>query len=478
MVVTHALLVAHVACVCPSFADLEVTDPQGIATAGQLDTLADEVRQFARWTRRDGVCIPAVEFVPGDDPRLREHHYGLYQGLGEPVLVAEDGLGSVEETTRHELCHALDDLEHISDGNPTVFVATDVDYWGDPAEQFAVLCQERPDDLDLARALHAQCGFDATAAQEALVLEAVFPAGAPRARVAGAVDISVGRTAVSLPWSGPPAAVGASSGRGLALGIPAGEQALALVMLDEFAAAQEGLVLADSVADDSRWSLIADASSAYVFAEEPGGGGWQVDLASLAVTPVYSPPTAAWGSVTRGTAVGDELWLLDAARDRPELIRWAPVTDATAERVTLGEPTRERFAPGGVTDGVSLLSDGDTLWMAAYRGLVSYSTTTGDATYHPLPAPGLFHFRLSRAGRYLVTFGIFWGDPRTFLLLFNVDDGLWYLPADPCGAGSVEFDPLLVEDGDAGSMWDNGPDEEPSTRDDWYFSKISVGPPP
>ncbi len=471
-----ALLCILASCSCPSFDALEVLDPSGVANAAQLEAIDDAVRNFASWTDREGVCVPAVEVVSKSDPRMVDGYPGLYQGPGNPVLVAVNETPDVEQTTRHELCHALDGVERISDDHPGVFPATEDSYWGDPAEQFAYACEEHPRDIEVAMGLHLGCGLGAVAAQESMVLELVFPGVAVRDGPLGVVEVAAARTPVTLPWSGPPAAVGSSSGRGLAVGTPSDGAGVAFVVLDPAGGRAAEIALGLS-APDARWCLVADTEHAYVFAEDSRSGAVRVDLASLAVTPAEPPPTAGGDSVTRGTMLDGEMWLVDAARERPELVRWQPEAGREVERVVLDEPTSARFAPGGVTDGVGLVGDGDTLWMSAYRGLLSYSIATGETSYYPLPAPGFFHFRLTRQGSFLVTFGIFHGDPRTFLLAFDTADGTWHLPADPCGAASVEFDPLLVEDGAAATMWDNGPDEEPSTRDDWYFSTISVGSP-
>lgn len=156
------LLSLLVACApCASFADMTLPS--------DTPALARVVADFASWTGRDGVCVPAVEWraeLSGDPDVL-----GRYDGPGEPILLRQTQDSSAT-TLRHELCHALDAEEGLADALADTLDPDAVDplAYPDPdlrlAEAFAQACEAGPARLPLREALHESCGLnlDPTAA--------------------------------------------------------------------------------------------------------------------------------------------------------------------------------------------------------------------------------------------------------------------------------------------------------------------------
>lgn len=155
------------------------------------ESLAPIVADFAAWTGRDGVCVPAVEIVAEieEDPHLA----GQYAGPGEPILLAE------AETYRvalfHELCHALDAEEGLSadfpDPGPIYGPAYDTPELR-RAEAFAQACEHGPAAVAFEAALAEHCGVDADP-DAAWVRAEVYPYAPPDPAV------SVGPTPTAAP---------------------------------------------------------------------------------------------------------------------------------------------------------------------------------------------------------------------------------------------------------------------------------------
>ncbi len=418
--------------------------------------------------------MPGIEVVSATDSRLDPPYPGLYQGSGVPILVAPALTYSVKETTRHELCHAVDNDEGIVTGQEDLFPEAGDSYLGDPAEQFAYVCQEDPRDLALAWPVHGACGDAALAAQERFVAEDVLASGRPGARVTGPIRSSIERRAVEFPWDSAPLAVAASAGRGLAVGVEPSGGALALLVVDPSVGEEWTLDLAPSVDSSSSWAMVADDTRAYVFSEERGGGAWQVDLEERVAVEIPSPPTASGSSSTRGTVVAGGVWILDAGLRAPELLLWDPATGHALDRAVI-EPLRSaRFAPAGMPQAVGILAEGTRVWLAAYDGMLAFDTRSREWRHLGKPSPSSTLYRLTRAGDLLLTYVMYAGEPHIFLLLLDPATGEWIVPTDPCVENSVEWGPMLVEDGGVATMWDTGPYEWPTTRDEWFFSTIEV----
>src|SRR5690606_33233209 len=137
---------------------------------------------FRSWTDRDALCVTEIEVVeaigePGDGPR----QLGSYEGRRIEVVRDQPQIG---RTVVHELCHAVDRAEGLSD-DPTI------EHPYDPAasdfalrdeesrrqEAFAKTCEHGPLLLDLADGLAARCAPEVDATAVRFVRDTLYPNG-------------------------------------------------------------------------------------------------------------------------------------------------------------------------------------------------------------------------------------------------------------------------------------------------------------
>ena len=72
------MLLALLACACPTFDALPVENPDGLGTAEEVGIVAAAIAEFAGWTGREGVCVDRVEIIEAIDWRP-EAATGLYR---------------------------------------------------------------------------------------------------------------------------------------------------------------------------------------------------------------------------------------------------------------------------------------------------------------------------------------------------------------------------------------------------------------
>jgi hypothetical protein len=131
------------------------------------------VADFARWTAREASCVEAVEIV-SEVPGMLDSVLGAWAPDERRVYVerGDNDVGSYA-VTLHELCHALDTEEALSDGQAARFAPF---YWRTehdrdlyPTEEarlreaFADACGLGPADAGLPEAWQAACGEDVRA---------------------------------------------------------------------------------------------------------------------------------------------------------------------------------------------------------------------------------------------------------------------------------------------------------------------------
>ncbi len=149
-------------CGCPSFATLNVQDPDGVADPTQIDIVSEAAAAFVEWTGRDGVCVDTIELTNSADA-VYEDAVGAYYGPGEPIRVEVGTDSWLPGIVWHELGHALDDVEQIalSHGNAFPTQAVNDHYSGAEVridEAFAEACEEGPPPFALLYALEQACG--------------------------------------------------------------------------------------------------------------------------------------------------------------------------------------------------------------------------------------------------------------------------------------------------------------------------------
>lgn len=181
------------ACACPTFADLEVSDLTEDGDPTALARVTDAVHDFAAWTQREGVCVGEVDVVdsiPAPDGLEVENFrpVGLFTSSEDRVQIVPSFF-PLTETVNHELCHALDVQEGFSEARPDLFDGEEIREDAYPteerrrAESFSLACEPGGIDVSLELAYEEQCGLgpldDLLDPIERFVAADVFP-GASR----------------------------------------------------------------------------------------------------------------------------------------------------------------------------------------------------------------------------------------------------------------------------------------------------------
>ncbi|MFN7147183.1 MAG: hypothetical protein ACK4YP_25670, partial [Myxococcota bacterium] len=193
-------------CGCPTFDEMLVeVEP---TEERDVDVLRRQVERgiadFATWTAREGVCVERV--TVRDDLSTLTWDATLVEVDGKYIpatrsIFVSSAATLPERVVRHELCHALDDVEELSTAHPDLFPDEDIDrdeVYGTPdlrrREAFAALCEQDPNDLAVLRAAGAGCGEDFLSERAHFLDEVVFP-GFPEA-----VPVEVGAPIAPVEW--------------------------------------------------------------------------------------------------------------------------------------------------------------------------------------------------------------------------------------------------------------------------------------
>lgn len=161
---------------CPTFDEIEVTDPKEVASESVIVGIGEAVADFAAWTGREGVCVSEIRVAP---EVLGEGYTGQYHGDWIEVEPLEE---NIEPLVRHELCHALDEREELSWSNRDLFPPESVESDGlhyptervRGAEAFARACDNRPDEIAWLDGLGEICGRELVSAQVSYMNEHVY----------------------------------------------------------------------------------------------------------------------------------------------------------------------------------------------------------------------------------------------------------------------------------------------------------------
>ena len=150
---------------CPTFDELAVTNPDGVADTDAIAEAERAVADFRAWSGLDAVCVDEVrlvEEIETDGPDIG----GLYRP--EEHIELEVDVESVYSLALHELCHAWDSNAGLpSVAHPDVFPASEIkDLARYPtvvlraAEVLARACEEGAADWSVLEALGDHCGRD------------------------------------------------------------------------------------------------------------------------------------------------------------------------------------------------------------------------------------------------------------------------------------------------------------------------------
>lgn len=152
-------MILFFACTCPSFSEMKV-----IGTEASVARVQSVIGEFAGWSGRKGVCVGTIRIKPsvlikkGADTFSVDSLFLKEEG----EIWLEEGDPELPNSTRHELCHALDQMEGHSSRNPQLFpeVAASALYSDADArrrERFARLCAEGAKDPSLWDAIERRC---------------------------------------------------------------------------------------------------------------------------------------------------------------------------------------------------------------------------------------------------------------------------------------------------------------------------------
>lgn len=371
---------------CPPFDQVEVEDPQGLLVPTARQGIQQAIDDFAAWTARDGVCVPAVQVV--DD---RGHWWaGYYLRPGAPIRVGPYPTRSYD-LTLHELCHAIDEVEGIVDLHPRHFhegLVDDGRYWTPAlrrAEGFARLCDDGPVDAAMRRRLVEECGIEmALLPQRELLQDQVFAGVAALPWDAPAWDAAAqpARALVALDaeWTALSGRL-ALPGQELVLARPAApgrERPDGILLLALDAATGAGVPVArldpgDLALDPlalAGFTLLPGDAGPLALSLAPGRPGWRLDpeTGASARLPWSSPaPTTRWPLAELGGRLlvqeADDRWalaLLDPESGEAQAVGWA--RDLLVERVAVDEEGAWLWA---WEEGLLRLSAEGTLSVAA-----------------------------------------------------------------------------------------------------------------
>ncbi len=180
------------------------------------DAVEQALAQFQAWSGRDGACVRSIE-VHHDAPVSTDGQMaaaGAFHRRSQRVEVFTQ-YGDPPTSTRHELCHAVDLQDGISQGDPELFPPdTSLDAYGrkntrtQRAEGFALLCELGALDLDRWRTLVEQCDvtpstLDQVAASPAALDDSDVDAGTLDLDAMQRVQEAVYAAAPRIPWRSP-----------------------------------------------------------------------------------------------------------------------------------------------------------------------------------------------------------------------------------------------------------------------------------
>jgi hypothetical protein len=445
---------------CTAFDAMTVTDPDDVASQEELEEVLLALDQFAGTTGRAGVCVPEIRLV---STVFDGEAAGLFRRAGEAILVAA-GPG-VELRTRHELCHALTDLERWHQTRPDLFPADSVDdvdlYPSEEArahEAFARACDDDPSDLAVSE-FGMSCGWPELSVQDAFLLDVIYPGARSWAGTDRTVPVSLQAPVLYSPAGYVSIdAVGGSDREGLVVavddvGVPT------LRQIDP----STGEEVRSTTLPGDGWrarSIISGDGFTIVADEGDPTTAWRVDesgVVALANFPVgrWDTPSGVvedgrvWGS-TESHSVAATMSIYDVASASASELAWpngqaiaTPWWTSSEGRVyarTQGaEPADELL----VLDIASGMWAGFPLSRPYFGSGVAYSDEGWIVTVaSPIDTP--------------------------VLALWSVETEEWAYPADPCGAAAVGREATVLSIGEDAWVWQPG-----ETEGQWALSRLT-----
>lgn len=464
---------------------MQVTDPDGVAASGEVDLVESVIENFRDASGRVGVCVPEVQIVPEGDPHLSEF-VGAYTSPHQPIYV-QTGLGDLDRVTRHELCHALDQLEALHDGEAVLFPPGSVTqslYDTDElrtGEAFARACAEGARGAGLRRTVFGACGIEPDTASNQFVLDNVYPdAGYDFSsqdvsieRYSDEEGLPLGAVAVARALSGSHAFV---LGEFLESDYTTYSSDPALFEID---LATGGLLAEIDIPVDHHdnqvdWSIFTEGDDVIVVESRDEGTGWSINLDEGTASRIDAFPIPGGRTSFAGVIGGGRtLWYSDISGAQAPTLREFDLSSGTGSEIAW--PDELEGWDSEVYGWVD--SDGALLGASYRRGILARDVESGTwEVVAGLDSTELRGSSLDPTGQVIAavtlsTLDQVDADVDT-LVIYDTSAGIWSIPTDPCGAASTAG-PFPLTNGDDAWIWDWGPVE--GIYSGKYFGHVVVG---
>ncbi len=407
------------ACACPRFEEMVVTDPDGLATPEMVSAVESAIADFASWTTVEGVCVPEVTFREVLEEAERR---GAYFGSHDPIQLLPLEPAGAYTVAVHELCHAWDGAAgEPSAGHPELF---DLDpgeadelafetFASELAEGFALACEDGVEGARVEALLAERCP-DVTL-PGAWLLENVFDADA-----ATAIDETpraIGRDPVPLqgaptwwPYATSPAGVWGRVDGDITLWGEGGEP----------------VATWEEPADGwgRSWGLFAgDGGVAWLAKDDAEIELWTMPEGTSAFAGPTMLPRRADATHLFGATTVDRAWLFEVG-DR-ETTWWAVALDGSGV-------VEEGALRGRVDEAAAVGSD---VWVLLDGWLLARAAGAWEARL-PFPHAPRAHglAPLPDGGWVVPVFASGVEDTDVVRTLARFDGARWSFPPDPCGA--------------------------------------------
>jgi len=471
---------------------MTVADTTGRVEAEALEGTERAISTFARLSGRTGVCVPGFEVV--EDLNAN----GLYQGIGDPILLAPRSAGK-DRVARHELCHGVDELEDLYAEAPEHFTADEVrrtklypTRQRRAREAFARACDDGPREQTLSRRLDSMCGGARSEPEGAWLREHVWWEVPLEPLEDDTRPLTLERE--GLPTFAHGARVRALTGTDEAVffvvehgasgkttpALDLSPRRVELVGVDPWTNTEIArFPLARDVPAAAGWSVLAGPTPLVVAAHDRTQA-WLLDPDGLTLTQV-AVADLPFGHQLAGAIDGEQVWLWQDDPDGGQLSVLplssplpGPATRTSTEPPPCGEPDCDDL-PG--TTGMrwlrphegGLLGLGDTGWTQWSEDGVE--TTPWPVTWRPRG------FGRLDADTWIV--GIAWWTApldrtETALLLYEPATQRWWLPDHACGSARPGANLALVEAAGAIWLYEFGGADDQLREGRRYLSRLSL----
>ena len=435
---------------CPTFNDLEVTNPDGAAPESIIAEVEAAVDQFAAWTGREGVCVGEARLVP----ELYTSDGTAAAGLNHDgwIEIDYDSSMHIDGVVYHELCHAVDRVAGwFSETRPDWFPSDE------PHEDFAYACEDGPQSISLIEGVEQACGEDLGTSRQRYINTVVYTAAeVPDNPPAGTLPISLERTAIQgLPehWS---YFVPGGSFVYLLSSEAGDDDEVAELVLNEVDPQGAVVVGRYSVVaeDDGDYELLASDDGPLILRTGSPTIAWQLDsqLGELVLVPF---PTVQEGAAIEGAVLDGVAWVLTV---------FAGDDEESFSRVDLQTGEQHSLTwPGGISRWRQVVPDGSGLLGVARddedaRIWLRYDTTSDAWSWEEDPSGWHETLRITLTDGRVLGRWVDYLAMREFdlggLAIIDPDSGEWWLADEPCsedqiglqvGLLSIDGEPWLWE---------------------------------